>query len=331
MGQLSQTFEHTCEQQTLVTVNCYNSAETKTGLKIYQEASKFFFEDLKSILEQTGFDIQFSEDSSYDSGTDCPYFELFGLQFPVMVGVGYQGGNHNYCVRPYITRTGSVDILKTATNIVLNTNSEGYLGFDFRSSFTTHYNDRLNIKYTINIIYGDNWIEISYLSRQGLKFQLLFLVLGKDINNKAVVYVSGNPNACNTDANDSGQQTGTFHYLIWCDNWYKSEYTGVAYPVRYYTSHPNYNTALFLKTINLDTLCRIGTEDNRVLLMQPICCGNRVFFDNMFVVPDTVNVDAFYTINNELYYCPGSEVVKADLQYEQGNVATYASRFLFKL
>jgi len=335
MPTISKSFTHTCAAQTNTTVYAYNYLKTATALTAYQEASQFFFEDLKNVLEQTGMDITFSEEYTYAAKTDCPYFEMFGLQFPVLVVVT-QTGQSYYGVTPQVTRTGSAVLTSEFKYIGAYNDSYNMCGMNRQASLCTSYNDRLSLEYTINVVYNDNWIIASYSTHAGLKYPIFSLIKGKDINNKEVVYESANPNACFANRGASATSAYTYHHLVWTEDWYLHKYNGYyripngdAYQT--YSSYPNYNGNIFLKLSGPDTVAGITVPDNKIQLMEPICCGNRVFFDNMYVVPDTVNVDSYYTINNELYYCPGDYTVQMDIQYNAATMTTHACRFLLKM
>lgn len=342
MPTISRKFTHTCTAHTAVTTKVKNhqQTETVTGGYVYKEASQFFFEDLKTMLEQTSIPVTFSEEYTYATNTLCPYFEMFGLQFPVFIwNANYyhtQYGYANFSMVPIITRTGARDPwneIKTVQSWASNSN---VLGYNIQSSICASYLSRLELEYTINIVYGDNWIVASYTAYSGVKFPLFSLIKGKDINNKEVVYVSANPNACFANRTQSATAGATYHHLVWTENWYFHEYNGYTDipnndSLRSYSSHPNYNNNVFLKLSQPDTIAGITVSDNKIQLMEPICCGNRVFFDNMYVVPDTVNADAYYTINNELYYCPGDYMVQNDIQYNAATMTTHACRFLLKM
>ena len=343
MPTLSKKFTHTCAACTLVTTKLQNYVPNivTTGAFVYKEASQFFFEDLKEMLEKTGIPITFSEEYTYETNTECPYFEMFGLRFPIFVwNANYYGdaryGYGNFSVVPIVTRTGAYDVSNEIKIIGSWQSNSSVLGNNIQSSICTSYLNRLEIEYSINIVYNDNWIIVSYTSHTGLKFPLFSLIKGRDINNKEVVYISANPNACYSNRGGSTVSCPTYHHLVWTENWYLHEYSGyVRIPnsdsLRTCSSSPNYNGNIFLKLSQPDTIAGIAISDNKIQLMEPICCGNRVFFDNMYVVPDTVNVDAYYTINNELYYCPGDYVVLMDMQYNASNMATQACRFLLKM
>lgn len=344
MPTLSKTFEHTCAAHTTAKVKVYNYAKAATEYSIYQEASQFFFEDLKFMLSQTNLNVTFSEDNSYATGTDCPYFEMFGLQFPFVVHVSTAYSNY-YGVVPCIFRTGHYNVGNCTTGFRQYGSSDkyDYLSVNKLASLCPDSSTKLDLKYTINVVYNENWIIVSYTARSGNKYPLFSLIKGKDINNKEVVYMSANPNSCcyGGGSGTIGRSYSTtcapsYHWLVWTDNWYMHEYNGQTRvpssdTYMYYSSNKTYNSGLFLKLSPDDTISYIRIEDNRIQLMQPICCGNRVFFDNMYVVPDTVNTDCYYTINNQLYYCPGDYVVQCDQQYNASYMASYACRFLLKM
>lgn len=347
MPTISKKFSHTCETQTLVNTYIQNYLKNNYAIgQVYQEASKFFFEDLKDVLGQTSIPVTFSEEYTYNNNTLCPYFEMFNLQFPVFVHVDHTIYRNDpvsyppayYAVTPYITRTGSANPIVGGRyiNTINYGHDQNIVGHNHQSSLSPNYNERLIIEYTINVVYNDNWIIVSYTSLTGLKYPIFSLIKGKDINNYEVVYLSANPNACYANRGQSGTSAATYHQLIWTDDWYNNKYN-INFRVPStdalctYSSYPNYNGNMFLKLSGNETIANIAVPDNKIQLMEPICCGNRVFFDNMYVVPDTVNTDSYYTINNELYYCPGDYLVQMDIQYNAATMTTHACRFLLKM
>lgn len=334
MPKISKSFTHTCAACTQVVQNVYNYNKTAVAFNYcYKEASQFFFEDLKEMLELTGLGATFSEEHTYNTKTDCPYFELFGIQMPFMV---YISAHHSsvYSATPIFFRTGEYDNTYCIRQYGYGASNDGnnYLVYGNRASVATGYSTITELIYTINIVYGDNYIIATYTTHENLKYPLFSLIKGVDINNRECVYYTNSINAGATG--ESTTMSTSYHRLVFCDNWYVNPYNGLFRTPNSnttYSGNPNYNGGqLFLKMTNMDTVAGVSIPDNRIQIQQPICCGNRIFFDNLYVVPDTVNIDSFYTINDELYYCPGDIVAQHSLQYNASAMSTYSLRFLLK-
>ena len=327
MPTIKQTFEHELSSFSTTSSTIYNYLKKGVAYTLCKEMSQVFYEDFKTLLEQTGIEsLSFSENNYYATGTDCPYFEIFGLQFPF--GVMQLSST---CYRPIVYRTGEYENNNCLMYGKNNTTASSTMGLNTSSSITKE-SSNLKVYYELTINYNDNILIASCSNIYGIKMPICCLIKGIDINNKNVVYISGNCNG--TCSTNDGNLSPIYHKLVWSEDWYMNPYSSqTATPAHNTTNpaHANYNSAMFLKTFANDLVGKICTLDNKILMMQPICCGGRITFDNLYVVPDTVNINTYYTINGETYYCPGDTIVQNHIQYNANTMTTYGLRFLIKI
>lgn len=329
---LSKKFTHTCQSAATITVFGYNYLNAKENIDVvYQEASNYFFQDLKEMLELTGLPVAFSENVTYNASGECPHFEIFGIQIPFAVRLTNSKAA-NYGVTPCFYRTGEYSV---ASSFKYTSKNNMSISGNTLASMVRSATDNLNLEYTINIEYNDNFIIATYTTIGGLKFPMFCLIKGYDINGKQVVYYSASMNSASTGS-QSDTNSIMYHRLCWAENWNFNPYNGnyrtpnadVGYPAKVNVTSDDY---LFVNLQDIDAASGVQSLDSRIQLMQPICCNNKVFFDNLYVVPKTVNIDTFYTINNDLYYCPGDYLAKINLENNAANAATYGLRFILKV
>lgn len=364
---ISREFTHTLENYNAV--NSYYNHGNSNGITTVSnnvlKASQFFFDDLKTLIEEEIdsdiLNITFSENLEYvvaNSNTKIaiPYINVFNLKISPLVASANNNTSTNPMLVPWMLRNNgsSVGERHYKENITLadSNNNSVYAKAKINKSAT-----EFEINYIIEIYYNTDFLIIDYrpYHDKTIKFTMCCLIKGVDINNKDVVYESG---GCNTISNNvpNAPSNGTtlshnwetYHKISWPEYPFGNLYTksSTYYPENdnnYPTSHSNtFNTkrTLFIDLINNTADCtklhdsgithEKSTEDN-VILYKPYCCnGNIEFSDNILTGPTSLTLDTEYVINGETYYCPG-DYTAIMAQQNESTYEKYSMRFLLKL
>ena len=354
---ISQEFTHTIESYNTTTLYYhYKNPKDNYVQAIDQaslEASQHFFNDLKSMLEQTGLDITYSENLEYTNETNVvtPSFNFYGLSFSPIVAKAY--ASKECTLLPFIVRHyTSLGLGCYRVYTVINSNAiKGTLGHKARISRDVS-EQIYEINYTIEIYYNTDFLIINYrpYGDKTIKFTMCCLIKGVDINDKVVMYESG---GCNTFM---GTQSASFslndhswglhHRLTWADSPYLNPYNSeTMYPSEsndYATRHDvdiNANDLIFFDLCNNryathdSGIKRTADSPDDVVLYRVYCCrGNVIFSDNILTGPIRLSLDTIYVVNGEEYYCPGDytsimESISDSSSYQD----TRTMRFLLKL
>lgn len=362
---ISREFTHTLENYN-TTSSYYNYGKPESNAKgtisNILKASQFFFNDLKTLIEEEIdsdiLNITFSENLEYvvansDTGITIPYLNVFGLKISPVVLSNNRNNTMNTMVIPCMLR--------------YNGNSSGERHYknnstvNDASNYSVYAKAKINknvteyeINYTIELYYNKDFLIIDYrpYHDKTIKFTMCCLIKGKDINDKDVVYESG---GCNTICSNGPSTSATdyykwatYHKISWPEYPYGNLYTksSTYYPndTNYYpTSHSdtfNSSATLFIDLINNianntklhdSGITYEKSSDNNFILYKPYCCnGNIEFSDNILTGPLNLTLDTEYIINGETYYCPG-DYVGIMCQQNDSFYNTNSMRFLLKL
>ena len=356
---ISQEFTHTLESYDAAPLYFhYKNPKDNLMSSVDQaciEASQLFFNDLKSMLEETDLEISFSENLEYisDNTIAMPSFNFHGLDLsPVVVKVCTHANTITmlpFMVRHYTSLGVSSYRPYSLLGSITNENIVGYKGRINKSKVQSEY----EISYTIEIYYNTDFLIINYRPYEDktIKFTICCLIKGVDINDKVVLYESG---GCNTYMGTTSATSlsvndfswNVYHRLSWADSPYLNPYTGeVSYP----TENHNYSTRhdadisgqdlIFLdlcnnkSTVHDSGIKRVSDSPNDVVLYRPYCCrGNVVFSDNILTGPISLSLDTIYVVNGEEYYCPGDYTsIMESISSGSSHQDTRTMRFLLKL
>ena len=359
MPRIQQTFTYdqisTTKSCTFYSYSNYNNTlqainRNNTG---YLEHNQRFFNDLFSLLEETGL----LEDSEIihevETNKYMQSITIFGCKFQLWLN------NNIFCmVKDYLLFTTS------------ETTDSYYI--PWVSLGETIYN--IN-NYTITVNYGETYLDVYVDKGSSEQSPLFTLIKCHSANNTYdFVYACKNVNlsGCKqssshtfdiyaaTDKITSHYNTSSwgnvyssngshhyYHHIYYCDKHQKT--TCIYNDVYKYDSKDCYEILHCIQTnclyMSMQSLfMRYRTHNlfnetfNGIKIMKPIACYFNIVFDDIGEVlwgPNNLNIltpGRDYIINEEEYYCPGTDTVVLHIKNAgEANHQVFCNRWLFKL
>lgn len=330
MPYITQTFTRTVTDGN-VTDNGYWVNSSQVGSKVVPyipTVTKQFFNDLKSLLDQTGIPITYDEEN-------CN-FTVFGLTFGVYCYSGIRNATDDkyYVAKPIIIRYGEYSYAVSLKEYKQLTYGDSYCSPYVKypefgpSASLCNYSSYNDLYYRINIYYNTNFLYITYGPKQSIlsEITLASIIKGKTLDNRDIVYTSGDCNFCNSTYT---RGIPVYHSLVYPDN----QYTDSAKTIPTYgnciviQSDNTSGNGLFTKVRTDKCYDKVKNDSSKLILLKPICCNGYITFDNLYTLPDTMPY-GYYEINNDIYYSPQSY----GYSFEDYNVyASDSIKFIFKL